>query len=244
VKALQFDHVSAGYGRTTVLRDVSLAVPQGKTVALLGANGAGKTTLLRTAAGLVRPTAGEIRIGDQRAEQLPEHARSKLGLCLIPEGHAIFRSLTVRENLAMFSGGGHPRTPGHGGRDVDAAVERAAAAFPVLGRRLTQAAGTLSGGEQQMLALTRALVTDPRVILADELSLGLAPIIVDEIFAVVDRLRGEGRSLLIVEQFVGRVLDIADYVYILHKGAVAFVGEPGQCRQDERLFEQYVGSVA
>ncbi len=234
MKALQFDHVSAGYGRTTVLRDVSLAVPQGKTVALLGANGAGKTTLLRTAAGLVRPTAGEIRIGDDRVEDLPEHARTRLGLCLVPEGHAIFRSLTVRENLAMYAGG----------HDVDAAVERAAAAFPLLGQRLAQPAGTLSGGEQQMLALSRALVTDPRVILADELSLGLAPIVVDEIFAVVDRLRAEGRSLLIVEQFVGRALDIADYVYILHKGAVAFVGEPGQCRHDERLFEQYVGSVA
>jgi branched-chain amino acid transport system ATP-binding protein len=234
MKALQFDHVSAGYGRTTVLRDVSLAVPQGKTVALLGANGAGKTTLLRTAAGLVRPTAGEIRIGDERVEHLPEHARSKRGLCLVPEGHAIFRSLTVRENLAMYAGG----------KAVDAAVERAAAAFPVLGHRLSQAAGTLSGGEQQMLALTRALITDPRVILADELSLGLAPIIVDEIFEVVDGLRREGRSLLIVEQFVGRALDIADYVYILHKGTVAFVGEPGQCRQDQRLFEQYVGSVA
>jgi branched-chain amino acid transport system ATP-binding protein len=234
VKALQFDTVSAGYGRTMVLRDVSLAVPQGKTVALLGANGAGKTTLLRTAAGLLRPTAGTIHVGGERVDHLPEHVRSKLGLCLVPEGHAIFRSLTVRENLAMYAGG----------RDVDSAVERAAAAFPVLGQRLTQTAGTLSGGEQQMLALTRALIVDARVILADELSMGLAPVIVDEIFRVVEMLRSEGRSLLIVEQFVSRVLDIADYVYILHKGTVAFVGEPGQCRQNERLFEQYVGSVA
>jgi branched-chain amino acid transport system ATP-binding protein len=152
----------------------------------------------------------------------------------VPEGHAIFRSLTVRENLAMYAGG----------HDVDRAVERAATAFPVLGQRLTQPAGTLSGGEQQMLALSRALIVDGRVILADELSLGLAPVIVDEIFQVVDSLRSEGRSLLIVEQFVSRALDIADYVYILHKGTVAFVGEPDQCRQDERLFAQYVGSVA
>lgn len=234
MKALEFSGVIAGYGRTTVLRGVSLAVPQGKTVALLGANGAGKTTLLRTAAGLLRSTAGEIRLGGQRVEHLPEHARSKLGLCLVPEGHAIFRSLTVRENLAMYAGG----------HDVDGAVERAASAFPVLGRRLSQAAGTLSGGEQQMLALSRALIADARVILADELSLGLAPVIVDEIFEVVDGLRREGRSLLIVEQFVSRALEIADYVYILHKGSVAFVGEPDQCRQDERLFAKYVGSVA
>ena len=234
MKALELSAVTAGYGRATVLRGVSLTVPQGKTVALLGANGAGKTTLLRTAAGLLRPTAGEIRLGGERIEQLPEHARSRFGLCLVPEGHAIFRSLTVRENLAMYAGG----------HDVDSAVERAATAFPVLGQRLTQPAGTLSGGEQQMLALSRALIVDARVILADELSLGLAPVIVDEIFQVVDSLRSEGRSLLIVEQFVSRALDIADYVYILHKGTVAFVGEPGQCRQDERLFAQYVGSVA
>jgi branched-chain amino acid transport system ATP-binding protein len=234
MKALEFCGVSAGYGRTTVLRGVSLTVPQGKTIALLGANGAGKTTLLRTAAGLLRPTAGEIRLGAERVEHLPEHARSRLGLCLVPEGHAIFRSLTVRENLAMYAGG----------HEVDQAIDRAAAAFPVLGQRLTQPAGTLSGGEQQMLALSRALIADARVILADELSLGLAPVIVDEIFQVVDTLRREGRSLLIVEQFVSRALDIADYVYILHKGSVAFVGEPGQCRQDERLFAKYVGSVA
>jgi branched-chain amino acid transport system ATP-binding protein len=234
MKALEFAGVSAGYGRATVLRGVSLCVPQGKTVALLGANGAGKTTLLRTAAGLLRPTGGEIRLAGERVEHLPDHARSKLGLCLVPEGHAIFRSLTVRENLAMYAGG----------NNVAAAVDRAATAFPVLGRRLTQAAGTLSGGEQQMLALSRALIADARVILADELSLGLAPVIVDEIFRVVDGLRQEGRSLLIVEQFVSRVLDIADYVYILHKGSVAFVGEPDQCRHDERLFAKYVGSVA
>jgi branched-chain amino acid transport system ATP-binding protein len=227
-----------------VLRGVSLTIPQGKTVALLGANGAGKTTLLRTAAGLLRPTAGEIRLDGQRVDHLPEHVRSKLGLCLVPEGHAIFRSLTVRENLTMFCSGGHSRTPGHGGHDVDTALDRAASAFPVLGRRLAQPAGTLSGGEQQMLALSRALIADARVILADELSLGLAPVIVDEIFEVVDGLRREGRSLLIVEQFVSRALDIADYVYILHKGSVAFVGEPGQCRPDEGLFAKYVGSVA
>jgi branched-chain amino acid transport system ATP-binding protein len=221
MKALEFRGVNAGYGRATVLRRVSLIVPQGKTV-------------LRTAAGLLRPSAGEIYLGDQCIEHLPEHARSKLGLCLVPEGHAIFRSLSVRENLAMYARG----------HDVDAAVERAAAAFPVLGKRLGQAAGTLSGGEQQMLALSRALIADARVILADELSLGLAPVIVDEIFRVVDGLRREGRSLLIVEQFVSRVLDIADYVYILHKGSVAFVGEPEQCRHDERLFAKYVGSVA
>ena len=234
MKALEFESVSAGYGRTPVLRDVSLAVPAGKTVALLGANGAGKTTLLRAAAGLLRISSGTIRLGGDPVDHLADHARTGLGLCLIPEGHAIFRSLTVRENLAMYAGG----------HRVDDAVSRAAEAFPVLRERLTQTAGTLSGGQQQMLALSRALITDARVILADELSMGLAPVVVDEIFRVVDQLRGEGRSLLIVEQFVSRALDIADYVYILHKGTVAFVGEPAQCRQEEHLFAKYVGSVA
>jgi branched-chain amino acid transport system ATP-binding protein len=234
MKALELCSVSSGYGRTTVLRNVSLTVPAGRTVALLGANGAGKTTLLRTAAGLNRTTAGEIRLGGERIDHLAEHARSRLGLCLIPEGHAIFRSLSVRENLAMYAGG----------HNLDEAIERAATAFPLLGERLAQTAGTLSGGQQQMLALSRAIITDARVILADELSMGLAPVVVDEIFRVVDQLRSEGRSLLIVEQFVARALDIADYVYILHKGSVAFVGEPEQCRAEGHLFEKYVGSVA
>ncbi len=233
MKAMRLERIKAGYGSTNVLRDVDLVVPAGKTVALLGANAAGKSTLLKTAAGLLRPSSGHVWLGEQRVEHLSAHLRMQMGLCLIPEGHAIFRGLTVRENLAMYCGG----------QRVDEAVDRAAAAFPKLGQRLGQEAGTLSGGEQQMLALSRALVVDARVVLADELSMGLAPVIVDEIFEVVESFRAEGRSLVIVEQFIARALAVADYVYILHKGAVAFVGEPHQCH-DSRVFEQYVGSVA
>ena len=233
MKTLELHGLWAGYGQTTVLRDVDLAVPAGKTVALLGANGSGKTTLLKTAAGMIRPTAGSVRLGGKAVEHLPEHLRSRMGLCLIPEGHAVFRQLSVRDNLAMYAGG----------RGVTEAIERAVAAFPILGARLSQEAGTLSGGQQQMLAVSRALVTDARIIMADELSLGLAPIIVDEIYRVVDELRADGRSLLIVEQFVARALAVADYVYILHKGRVVFVGEPQQC-EDEHVFEQYLGAAA
>jgi branched-chain amino acid transport system ATP-binding protein len=233
MKALHLEGVRAGYGRTVVLRDVDLVVPPGRTVALLGANGAGKTTLLQTAAGLVAASAGRIWLHGQRVEHLPEHARAALGLCLIPEGKGIFRQLTVRENLAMFAGG----------KRVGEAIDRAAAAFPILGERLSQEAGTMSGGQQQMLALSRALVIDASVILADELSLGLAPVVVDEIFEALEALRAQGRSLLLVEQFVDRALAIADYVYILHKGDVVFVGEPQQC-SDQHIFEQYVGSSA
>jgi len=232
MNGVRLDRVRAGYGRTTVLRDVDLVVPAGKTVALLGANGAGKTTLLQTVAGLVPSTAGRISLGPQRIDHLPEHTRAEMGLCLIPEGKGVFRQLSVRDNLAMFAIGS----------PLSEAIERAVAAFPILGARLYQEAGTLSGGQQQMLALSRALVTDASVIMADELSLGLAPVIVDEIFEVLERFRSEGRALLIVEQFVDRALAIADYVYILHKGAVAFVGEPAQC-QDHHIFEQYVGAT-
>jgi branched-chain amino acid transport system ATP-binding protein len=233
MKALELRRIEAGYGKTTVLRGVDLVVPAGKTVALLGANGAGKTTLLRTVAGLVRPSAGTIELNGERIEQAPEHIRTRRGLCLVPEGHAIFRQLTVKENLAMYAGG----------KRVSEAIDRAVAAFPILKERLSQEAGTMSGGQQQMLALARALVVDAPVILADELSMGLAPVVVDEIFEVVEQFRTEGRSMLIVEQFVSRALQVADYVYILHKGRVAFVGEPEQC-QDEHVFEQYMGSVA
>jgi len=230
MRALEFKQVQAGYGRTVVLRDVDLVVPAGKTVALLGANGAGKTTLLKTAAGLMRPTSGQIHLRGERVEQLPEHVRSRKGLCLVPEGHAIFRQLTVRENLAMYTGG----------RRVNEAIDKAVDAFPILGERLSQEAGTMSGGQQQMLAVSRALVNQADVILADELSVGLAPVVVDEIFEAVDGFRREGRSLVVVEQYVGRVLGLADYVYILNKGRVEYVGEPHELG-DSDVLAAYLG---
>jgi branched-chain amino acid transport system ATP-binding protein len=230
---LRLDGIRAGYRRSQVLHGVDLVVPEGAAVGLLGANGAGKSTLLRVAAGLLPATAGSISLGGERVEGISAHDRTRRGLCLIPEGRAIFRQLTVRENLAMQVGG----------RDVDGAVERAASAFPVLADRLHQTAGTLSGGQQQMLAVARALVTNPRVVLADELSVGLAPVVIDEIFDAVEALRAAGVSLLIVEQYVDRVLAVADYVYVLHKGEIAFVGEPVQCEAED-IFHRYLGSVA
>jgi branched-chain amino acid transport system ATP-binding protein len=230
---LQLEGVQAGYGRTQVLHGVDLVVPEGSAVGLLGANGAGKTTLLRVAAGLMAPTAGAVQFDGAAVGGLSAHERARRGLCLIPEGRAIFRQLSVRENLAMQVSG----------RKVGEAVDRAAAAFPILRDRLDQQAGTLSGGQQQMLAVARALVTNPRIVLADELSVGLAPVVIDEIFEAVQALRDTGVSLLIVEQYVDRVLAVADYVYVLHKGRVAFVGEPAQCRSVD-IFSRYLGSVA
>ena len=232
IPALRYRNITAGYGRTTVLRNVDLVAPAGKVVALLGPNGAGKSTLLKVAAGLLAPTGGTVRVHGEDVTHLSEAKRAGRGLCLIPEGRGIFRQLTVRENLAMFAGG----------KKVAEAVDRAATVFPILGDRLGQEAGTMSGGQQQMLAVSRALVNHADVILADELSVGLAPVVVDEIFEAVDGFRREGRSLVVVEQYVGRVLGLADYVYILNKGQIAFVGEPEQCR-DDAVFERYVGAT-
>jgi len=233
VIALDVAGLRGGYGRTEVLHGVDLRVPAGKAVALLGSNGAGKTTLLRTIAGLNPTRAGSIRLHGEPVEHRPAHARARAGICLIPEGRGIFRRLTVAENLAM-----------HGGRrDFGEVVDRVATLFPILKERLSQQAGTLSGGQQQMLALARALVKDPTVVLADELSVGLAPVVVDEILEALNLLRAEGRSLLMVEQYVERAVAMADYVYILNKGTVVFVGEPGQCASGA-VFERYLGGAA
>jgi branched-chain amino acid transport system ATP-binding protein len=233
-EALRLCGIRAGYGQGEVLHGVDLAVPTGSTVALLGANGAGKTTLLRVAAGLLQPTSGEVWLEGKRVDQLREHHRSRRGLCLLPEGRGIFRQLSVRENLATFARE----------RKVSDSIDEAAAMFPILKERLNQQAGTLSGGQQQMLAVARAFVSaKAHVILADEPSVGLAPIVIDEIFAAIETLKAQGRSLLIVEQYVQRALALADYVYILHKGTIAYAGPPDGC-QDETLFERYLGAVA
>jgi branched-chain amino acid transport system ATP-binding protein len=230
---LEVRGLQAGYGHTKVLHDVDLRVPAGCAVALLGANGAGKTTLLKTIAGLLPAHSGQILLRERPIERLSVHARARAGICLIPEGRGIFRRLSVRENLLVQAGR----------RDRQAAIEKATSLFPVLGRRLAQNAGSLSGGEQQMLALARALVTEPAVVLADELSVGLAPVVVDQIFEAIDALRAEGRSLLLVEQYAERAIEIASYVYILNRGSVAFVGEPSRCAS-EAVFDRYLGGAA
>ena len=227
---LEIRNLRAGYDSLEVLHGVDLKIPAGRTVALLGANGAGKTTLLNVIAGLVPVTSGEILIDGRDVTADPVHIRTRSGICLVPEGRGIFRHLTVRKNLSMYVGG----------KNLDAALGRVDTWFPKLIQRLEQVAGTMSGGEQQMLAVCRALLLDAPIVMADELSVGLAPVIVDEIFEAVDALRAAGRSLLIVEQYADRVLGVADYVYILHKGTVEFVGEPAQLA-DGSLFSRYLG---
>jgi branched-chain amino acid transport system ATP-binding protein len=226
---LDLESVIGGYGETTVLRDVSLTVPEASVVALLGANGAGKTTVMRVASGELRPRSGRVMMDGEDISSAPPFKRWKSGVCHIPEGRAVFPGLTVRENLATFAKG-----------SADDALARATEAFPVLGQRMRQRAGTLSGGEQQMLALARAYVTEPRVVLLDEVSMGLAPKIVDDIFAFIERLARTGASLLLVEQYVTRALALADHVYVLNRGRVTFSGAPSEV-DEENVLAGYLG---
>jgi branched-chain amino acid transport system ATP-binding protein len=229
--ALQLDGVTSGYGRTTVLRGISLQVPAGSITALLGPNGAGKSTLLKTASGLIRPTAGRIHLDGEDVTTTAPHQRARRGLCHIPEGRGIFRSLSVRENLVLQSSS---RTGGD-------ATEEALTVFPILKERLRQIAGTLSGGQQQMLALTRAYLSDPRLVLVDEASLGLAPLVVDEIFEFLANTASRGTALLIVDQFVIRALSLASTAYVLQRGELVFSGTSDELGQTD-VYEQYLGS--
>jgi branched-chain amino acid transport system ATP-binding protein len=229
---LRLESISAGYSGSTVLRGVNLLVPPSSVVALLGPNGAGKTTLLRVASGLLRPSAGQVLLDGRDVSRYAPHKLVELGVCHVPEGRGVFPSLSVRENLILHA---KPGTEAE-------SVERAVSAFPRLGERLAQQAGTMSGGEQQMLALARAYVQNPRFVLLDEVSMGLAPKIVDEIFEFLHALAAQGASLLLVEQYVTRALEAADYVYLLGRGSVTFAGEPGELDADA-LAEQYIAAA-
>jgi branched-chain amino acid transport system ATP-binding protein len=227
---LELSKVTAAYGNTVALREVDLVVPSGRVVALLGPNGAGKTTLLSAASGLMSPRSGRIRLAGQDVTGRSSDWRVRAGMCHITEGRSVFPGLTVRDNLRLF------QRPG----DKSDAIERAIEAFPRLGQRLNQIAGTMSGGEQQMLAVSRAYSQQAPLVLLDEVSMGLAPVVVDEIFHFLERLVELGTSLLIVEQYVARALAIADYVYLLAKGRVMFAGDPKEL-QGTDIFERYLG---
>ena len=227
---LSVEQLTVAYGRLIALDGVDLVVPDGQVVALLGANGAGKTTLMRTVAGLVPAQAGTITLQGRVIDDLPAYARARAGVCLIPEGRGIFRALTVSDNLAIAL------------RRDEAALQRVIEFFPVLGQRQDQLAGTLSGGEQQMLALARAVGADPLLLMADELSLGLAPLLVQTIADTLERLHEEqGRTILLVEQYATHPLRLADLVYILNRGQLVWAGEPAEVRASKVLVESYLG---
>jgi branched-chain amino acid transport system ATP-binding protein len=230
---LELRKITAGYGSSVVLRDLDLVAPEGRVVALLGPNGAGKTTTLGVASGLVSVSGGSVLLNGEDLTAVPIEQRADRGLCHVTEGRSIFRSLTVGENLRIFA------PPGAEDSGLAAAME----AFPRLGERLHQVAGTMSGGEQQMLALARAYISGASTVLLDEVSLGLAPIVVDHIFEFLRRLATEGRSLLLVEQYVTKALALADIVYVLARGRIVFAGEPGEVR-GSNVFARYMGEAA
>jgi branched-chain amino acid transport system ATP-binding protein len=228
--ALRLEHVDAGYGDSIVLRDVSFSVGRGEVVALLGPNGAGKTTLLRTATGVVRPRSGRVVVDDDELTGRPPHVFARRGVCHLPEGRGIFPSLSVKDNLTIQARG----------RPLHAAVDEVTELFPVLGSRLSQTAGSLSGGEQQMLALSRAYITSPSIVLADEASLGLAPLLVDKIYEALAQLVERGLSVVVVEQYVQKALDLAGAVYILSRGEVIHHGGAKELSPSE-IYERYLG---
>jgi branched-chain amino acid transport system ATP-binding protein len=230
---LELRNITAGYDTGTVLRDVTLTVPDKATVALLGPNGAGKTTLLRVASGLLKPYSGQIIIDGVDLTGKKPHQLARTGIIHVPEGRGIFPSLTVTDNIQLQAKAG----------DFKAAFGKATTVFPRLGERANQISRTMSGGEQQMLALSHAYVGDPRVVLLDEVSMGLAPKIVEEIFEYLEDLAKQGIAQLLVEQYVSRALKMADYVYILDRGRISFAGEPGEI-SEETIMNSYLGSLA
>jgi branched-chain amino acid transport system ATP-binding protein len=214
---LELIDIHAGYGRIEVLRGVNLAVPRGSVVALLGPNGAGKTTALQVASGQMVPTAGCVHIAGRHVNGTSPDALARLGVCTIPEGRGIFPNLTVRENLRMAT---------FGGVSLSAVEDVAFTRFPRLAERREQIAGTTSGGEQQMLAMARGLAVDPTLLFLDELSMGLAPLIVEELYEIVAQIAATGVSILVVEQFARTVLGVADYAALMLHGRVTAIGQP------------------
>ncbi|MDF2682946.1 MAG: transporter ATP-binding protein [Brevibacillus sp.] len=232
---LSIQNLTTSYGQIKAIRGISLEVPEGKIVSLIGANGAGKTTTMRTIAGQLKPESGSIIFRGQRIDGSRPHQIVKTGLALVPEGRAILGKMTVLENLEM---GAFQRNDAQGIKDD---MEKMMGWFPILKERLTQLGGTMSGGQQQMLAIARALMSRPKLLLLDEPSMGLAPIVVSDIFKVIKQINAEGTTVLIVEQNVKQALKIADYGYVLEAGQIVLDGSAESLLNDERVKEAYLG---
>jgi branched-chain amino acid transport system ATP-binding protein len=232
---LTINNVETYYGNIRALKGVSLTVPEGSTVTLLGANGAGKSTTLKTISGLVPAASGTIEFMHQRIDRLAPDRIVRLGISHVPEGREVFKELTVAENLKM---GAYTRRDK---REIAASYESVYTLYPVLKERRLQLAGTLSGGEQQMLAIGRALMGRPKLLLLDEPSLGLAPKLVEEIFSVIQRINREGVTVLLVEQNANKALGIAEYGYVLETGRIALEDEAARLLQNDHVRRSYLG---
>ena len=232
---LTLDGVETFYGSIQALKGISFKVPKGSIVTLLGANGAGKSTTLKCISGLVSPARGTVSFRGRRIDRLPSETIVRMGISHVPEGRELFPELTVLENLHM---GAYARSDK---RAVQRALERVHAGFPILSERRSQLAGTLSGGEQQMLAIGRALMAEPMLMLLDEPSLGLAPMLVEEIFGIIRQIHASGTTVLLVEQNANKALSIADYGYVLETGTIALAGDSQQLLRDDRVRRAYLG---
>lgn len=232
---LTLENLSVSYGAIEALTDINLNVDKGEVVTLIGANGAGKTTTLRTITGLLEAKSGRITYEGKQISGVPAHKLVSMGIAMSPEGRGVFANLSVRENLDM---GAYIRKDKKG---IAADMERGFTLFPRLKERESQKAGTLSGGEQQMLAMARALMSKPRLLLLDEPSLGLAPLVVHAIFQAIDEIRAEGTTILLVEQNANAALHHSDRAYVLETGRIVMTGNSKELAQDPRVKEAYLG---
>ena len=232
---LQVIGLEVAYGHVEAVRGVSLSVAEGQFVTLIGPNGAGKTSLLSALAGLVRPRAGQVSLGGKDVTGLPAHAAVASGISLVPEGRAILARMSIEENLRLAGELRRPRA------EIPAAIEEQYRRFPILGERRGQPAGSLSGGQQQMLAFARALMARPRILLLDEPSMGLSPLLVQQVFEIVKAIHREGATILLVEQNARLALSITDHAYVLERGRVVIEGPSRELAQDERVRAAYLG---
>jgi len=232
---LEVRGIETYYGNIPALREISIDVPAGGVVAIIGANGAGKTTLLKTIAGVLRPRSGAVSFLGKEITGLPSHKIVRGGIALVPEGRAILARMTVRENLEM--GAFTRRDARKTAQDMDRLMER----FPVLGERARQLGGSLSGGEQQMLAIARALMSAPKLLLLDEPTLGLAPLVVADIFSIIREINAAGTTILLVEQNVKQALKVSSYSYVLETGTIALSGLSKEMLQEPRIKASYLG---
>jgi branched-chain amino acid transport system ATP-binding protein len=232
---LEVRGIETHYGNIPALKGISIDVPEGGVVAIIGANGAGKTTLMKTIAGVLRPRSGTVSFLGEEITGLPSHKIVGRGVALVPEGRAILARMTVRENLEM--GAFTQRDAKAAVRDMDRAMER----FPVLKERAWQLGGSLSGGEQQMLAIARALMSAPKLLLLDEPTLGLAPLVVADIFSIIREINAAGTTILLVEQNVKQALKVSSYAYVLETGKIALSGPSRELLQEPRIKASYLG---
>ena len=236
---LKIHNLQAAYGKVEVLHGISLEVPKGKLVTLIGSNGAGKTTTMRAISGMIKPKGGSVTLGGVDITGLESHKIARAGLAHSPEGRRVFSNMSVTDNLLL---GAFPRfTRARPKGDVKHDLEKALELFPRLKERQHQLAGTLSGGEQQMLAMARAVMLNPDVILLDEPSMGLAPILVEEVFRIITRLKSEGVTMLLVEQFAAAALNVADYGYVMENGSISVHGPAESLKHDPKVIAAYLG---